>query len=100
MSKFLKKSIAILCITIILGVLYLFVFSTGDDESSEETVMTGSEIELRTEKILADTQRIDEYTLDISIFDDVRFKVLKDYSVKIEDVFTGRTNPFAPADLH
>ncbi len=101
MSNLLKNLIIALCITILLGVVYfLTIGSTSDEEFDSGTSVStlSSEAAIRTQRILADTKRIDQYTLPVSIFDDIRFTSLRDYRIYIQDVPTGRTNPFAPIE--
>ncbi len=101
MSNLLKNLIIALCITILLGVVYFFTIGgSSDDEIDSATSVTtlSSEAAIRTQRILADTKRIDQYTLPVSIFDDVRFASLRDYRIRIPDVPAGRTNPFAPIE--
>lgn len=101
MSSLLKNLIIALSITIILGVVYYFTIGrgTGEDVSLEEgTTLSDSEIALRTQRILADIQRVDTYKLDVSILEDHRFESLFNFSVALTDVSTGRSNPFAPVE--
>ncbi len=96
MSSLLKNLIIALVITILLGIVYYFTIGSSSDSEFDEYAVSDSEVALRTQKILADTQRINEYALDISIFDDQRFRGLQDFGITIPDVQTGRSNPFAP----
>lgn len=99
MSSLLKNLFVALGITLILGVLYYATIGSSDEEVIEDGIgMSNSEVSLRTQKILADTKQIDEYTMDVSIFEDERFRTLIDYHVSIPDVVTGRINPFAPVE--
>lgn len=98
MSKLLKNLILIVCIAVVLTISYMFMTGGVDDLTGESALDLDPmvEITLRTEKILADTQEISRYTLDVSLFTDSRFKSLKDFGVEINDVDTGRDNPFLP----
>lgn len=98
MSSLFKKLVIALIITVVLGAVYYFTFGKSIDDTSttNDYTVSGSEVSLRSQKILSDTQTIDNYKLDVSIFDDRRFKSLKDSGVTIPDVATGRNNPFAP----
>jgi hypothetical protein len=100
MSTLLKNLVIALCVTVVLGVVYYFTIGSSDEEFYED-VPAGefdSEIAMRTEKILADTNKISEYALDVSIFSDRRFLSLKDFRIIFDDVSTGRENPFEPID--
>ncbi len=96
MSSLLKNLIIALVITVLLGVVYYFTIGSSTDDEFGADTTPDSSVALRTQKILADTQRINEYALDISIFDDQRFRGLQDFGISIPDVQTGRSNPFAP----
>jgi hypothetical protein len=100
MSPLLKNLITALCITFLLGVVYFFTIGSSVDDMGDDTEgisnQIASDLALKTEKILLDTQLLDTYLEDISIFEDVRFRALKDFRVEIEDVETGRANPFDP----
>lgn len=96
MSALLKNLTVALIITLVLGAVY-YMTKGSDDEAlldSGSAVDPNSDVSLRTEKILADTQKINRYMLDDSIYSDVRFRSLKDFRVEIIDVGTGRVNPF------
>ena len=98
MSSLLKNLLTAFCITLLLGVAYYFFNSSGDESMVDESFGLNSEIALKTEKLLADTQKINNYALDISIFDDPRFISFIDFTVEIQDVATGRSNPFEPVE--
>jgi len=97
MSNLLKNLIIALCITILAGVGYYF-YSRGSQNDAPITQTTTSEATQQVEKILADTQKIASYKLDIdsAIFNDRRFISLQDRRTNLADVPTGRSNPFEP----
>ncbi len=96
MSSLFKNLFIALCITGLLGVLYYLATRTGS--GVDETGIDNSEVTQKTNKILADINRMNQYSMDVSIMDDERFKTLHDFSIPIPDVTTGRTNPFAPIE--
>ncbi len=105
MSNLLKNFILALCIIALLGAGYFFIKSKSDGEILDDTALDSmssgdaSDVSLRTEKILSDTQKINTYSLKWeSIFSDRRFNSLKYYRKDIDDVKTGRENPFQPAN--
>ena len=99
MSSLIKKLVIALIITVALGAVYYFTIGTSNDSPAGDSfAVSGSEVSLQTQKILSDTQTIDNYKLDISIFEDKRFKSLTEFGVTIRDVATGRGNPFAPVE--
>ncbi len=94
MSPLLKKLISALLLVVSVGVIY--TLSIGGGEDLIDSSLTGTEVELRTQKILADTQKINGYLQDASIFEDERFSSLQDFRVQLVDTPTGRANPFNP----
>ncbi len=96
MSNLLKKLITILAIVVTAGVIYMFTFGSGDEDAGVVGLTGNSEVELKTQKILADTQEINGYLEDVSLFEDARFTSLQDFRVQLVDTPTGRMNPFEP----
>lgn len=96
MSSLLKNLIIALGITLLLGVVYYFTLGTQDGDLMADSLSAelDPEIARRTAKILSDTQEINRYKLDTSIFEDSRFISLKNLRVELQDVDTGRVNPF------
>lgn len=85
-----------LSITIVVGVIYYFVMGsdTADENIGFET--QSSEAVLKTEKILADTKKIDGFKMDSSVLSDARFVSLQNSRVELpNDISTGRSNPFS-----
>lgn len=101
MSSIIKKLIIALGITIILGAGYYF-YTTLNTASqgtlADEYTISGSPVSLRTQKIVADINVVESYSLDVSLFLDKRFTTLIDTRVIIPDVETGRINPFASVE--
>ncbi|QQR64542.1 hypothetical protein IPH92_03180 [Candidatus Kaiserbacteria bacterium] len=99
MSSLFKNLFVALGIALLLGGVYYVATSGSDEEFVDDGAgMSDTDVSVRTQKILADTRQIDEYALDVSIFEDQRFRTLVDYTVSIPDVSTGRANPFAPVE--
>lgn len=98
MSSLFKNLIIALGITAVLGAVYYFVTNSSDDAALEEYALSDSEVTRRTNKILADISRMNEYAMDVSILEDERFKTLHDFSIPLPDVASGRDNPFAPVE--
>ncbi len=99
MSSLLKNLIISLTVVVLLGLVYMFTLGKDPEEVTIKGEMSGAfQIRVENEKILANTREIGKYNMDVSILRDVRFTSLKNYHVKIEDVGTGRSNPFAPLE--
>ncbi len=95
MSSLLKNLIIALAITALIGLVYMFTIGKSSEDTIEDVSDGSLLIRIQNEEILANTREIDNYRMDVSILRDVRFTSLKNYHVKIEDVGTGRFNPFA-----
>jgi hypothetical protein len=94
-----KKILYILILVVAIFVLYNFFFS-GDDDGAllvSETPGGGS-IDVGRE-ILASLLKIRSFELDDSIFEDVGFNLLFDFSQEIESQPVGRPNPFSPVGV-
>lgn len=98
MHYLIKNLLIALVITMVLASAYYFLSSknTGIEEFAA-TEITPS-VKQQTEKILLDTQRINELTLDDGIFSDIRFTSLINTRVSLREVPTGRSNPFESAN--
>jgi hypothetical protein len=96
MNYLLKNLLITFTITLLLGgVYYFFIFKKPEAEDFSQINMTAT-AKQHTEKILLDTQRINEFTLDDSIFSDTRFMSLTNTRIPLTDVPSGRENPFDP----
>lgn len=95
-SPLTRKLLIALGITVVLGVIYYMTIGSADEVPPLGTTVTADEITERTNKILEDTQKLMTYDLDVSIFSDPRFESLQSFKVEIDDVETGRDNPFVP----
>lgn len=93
MSHLLKN--LLIALAVVIGLVILYNFIPGQDEGADTTLIdSGAANQIET--ILANTQKLDTYDLDVSIFDNSKFTSLIDFSVALVDVGTGRSNPFAP----
>lgn len=98
MSYLLKNLIIVLTITLVLGGGYYFIYGGSDAEGTGTATVIDASLKQQTDKILADTKRINEYKLDDSIFSDPRFTSLVNTRIELGQVPTGRPNPFDPID--
>lgn len=97
MSNLLKNLLIALGITVVIGVVHFglkYMNATSEDTTFQESGT--SEAKLITDQILRDIQKIDELSLNTDVFQDQRFRSLKDFRIEIKDVSTGRANPFEP----
>ena len=97
MSKLLNNLTAVLTIIVVGAISYTMISS--EDDVTDATLgygQTNTEVTLEIEKMLDNTKKLHNYTLDVSIFTNQKFTSLKDFGVEIVDVGTGRSNPFEP----
>lgn len=86
-------------ITIIIGAGYYFLVGNKSTDLSEFVDSNATQsLTQQTDKILEDTRRINQFTLDSSIFSDKRFTSLVNTRVELGEISTGRSNPFEPVN--
>ncbi len=97
MTNTARKLLIVLGIVLVVGSLILLRSGSSD---GEDILLDGEEGETaaleETERVLSGIQGVQALTFDTSIFSDRSFESLKDFSVEVQDVATGRTNPFEP----
>lgn len=102
MSPLLKNLLIALGITLVLwGAMRFYTGSSTDAVLLEDGTLSvdmNSAAVQKSQVILANTRKIDEYRMDTSIFTDVKFSSLLDTRIDLIDVGTGRQNPFAPLE--
>lgn len=104
MSNILKNLLIALAITLVLVFVYYFFVKDrlGQDNGSsfEGNLPVGTNAALEIERILADTQKINSYRIEANddILSSLPFTSLVDRRIDIQDVPTGRDNPFAPVN--
>jgi hypothetical protein len=98
MTGTLKKLIIALGITLVAGGIYFYYESQTevvDDFATAEQGVVG-DIATESAQVVAAIYQLETIMLDTKILKDERFLSLKDYTIPIVDVSTGRTNPFEP----
>jgi hypothetical protein len=103
----IKLIAGLVAIVVILGGLYIFVFS-GDDGASSSTlqvassskatgVAEGTESLVDTELILQRLNELRQIKISIEFFNSPTFLSLQDFGVTINPQLIGRDNPFIPS---
>ena len=98
MSSLFKNLVIAICITGVFGLVYYFFTRDSDKPALAEPTLSDSEVTRRTNKIIADINKMNEYKMDVTILEDKRFSTLYDFGISITDVSAGRNNPFAPVE--
>jgi flagellar basal body-associated protein FliL len=93
-----KKSI-ISIVVIIAAVAIGYFFYTGNKAPAGDSLLQTQatpEANAVSSRILNLLNQIRSLKIDTSIFDNVAYQTLQDYSIQIPEVPVGRQNPFAP----
>lgn len=97
MTNTARKLLIVLGIVLVVGSLVLLRSGNSGDEDVLGGEFGGGTVAIEeTERVLSGIQGVQALTLDTSIFSDRSFESLRDFSVEVQDVATGRTNPFEP----
>lgn len=96
MSALIKNILFALVLGLILWVGYEAFFSTDEGALLEGAVQPSSQASIDTQTFLIRLQQLNEVELKDDIFEDVRFRSLRDLRKDILDEPSGRPNPFAP----
>lgn len=97
MSNLLKNLLFALGLAILLFLAYMIFFKNED--TATLSVSGGGispQAELKTQELLATTQKLESYKIDGTLFSDARFKSLVNFRIELIEEPTGRENPFAP----
>lgn len=73
--------------------IYYFAMSKSQDPRFSDPQIIINE---KSEKILADTKKVEAISFDTSLFSDKRFTSMRDTRVPLQEVPSGRRNPFEP----
>lgn len=96
MTNSTRKLLIILGIVLIIGAVRFLSVGSSEDAELVDSLGEVSSVEVETERVLFNVQKINNLKLDATFFEDKRFITLEDFGVTIADVRTGRTNPFIP----
>ena len=94
MNYLLKNILIALIITLVIGSGYYFFIGKNTEIVEPFQTDISLTVKQQTEKILLDTQRVNEFSLDNSIFSDARFVNLINTRTELKEIPTGRSNPF------
>ena len=97
-SLFKNITIALGIITVVFGGYYLYVeranssLVAADAEQSLQARLANTSI------FISHSQELDQINLDLSLFEDQRFRSLRLYTNPVEEQATGRSNPFSTSN--
>lgn len=94
-----KKTLIILIVIAIVGLIIYFYITGKPSDSSVSSLETGesaTDAQLAGTRVLNLLNQINSLKIDSTIFESPAYKSLIDYSVAIPERSIGRQNPFAP----
>jgi hypothetical protein len=94
MSSSLQNLIALFGI-VVLGVVGYFIYVQNSNVLESTTTSTSNEASLEAAQFLARLNELKLLRLDDSLFNDPRFRSLRDVRVPVVPTAIGRSNPFA-----
>lgn len=106
MRKIYHKFLIVFVITIIFGGLYVYSSNSLKSEAALSSSLGNSlpQSSSSDDKIASDISfistlvNLNRITIDTTLFENKAFQLLKDNTVKLEPVPSGRENPFAPLE--
>lgn len=97
MNNKLKNILIVLgLITIGFAGYYMYVLRGETTLSLEDTSNDYQSVLSRTQVFIEHSRELNAITLELSLFEDSRFYSLQSYSRPLEELESGRSNPFAP----
>ncbi len=94
-SLFKNITIALGIITVIFGGYYLYMESANSSLESASAEQSLQTMLANTSVFISYSQELDQINLDLSLFEDKRFRSLRLYSNPVEEQAIGRSNPFS-----
>lgn len=82
-------------ITVVFGGYYLFTQSGTSSLGAPESDQAIQAMLSNTSVFITHSQALDQINLDLSLFEDQRFRSLRLYTAPVKEQATGRSNPFS-----
>jgi hypothetical protein len=96
MGALLKNiTLALGIITTVFGGYYLYLEQSTASLESAEAEQSLQSMLANTSVFISHSQELDRISLDLSLFEDQRFRSLRLYTTPVREQPTGRTNPFS-----
>ncbi len=94
-SLFRNITIALGIITALFGAYYLYIDSASSSLEKAAAEQSLQEMLANTSVFISYSQELDQINLDLSLFEDQRFRSLRLYTQPVEEQPVGRTNLFS-----
>jgi hypothetical protein len=91
-------SIALGVATVLFGGYYLYIDSASSQLQSADSEQSLQNMLANTSVFIAYSQELEQINLELSLFEDQRFRSLRLYTDPIEDQPSGRENPFSESN--
>ena len=97
-NLFKNITIALGIITVVFGGYYLYIDSANSSLETVEAEQSLQAMLSNTSVFISHSQELNQISLDLSIFEDQRFRSLRLYTMPIKEQATGRSNPFSDSN--
>lgn len=94
-SLFKNSTIALGIITVVFGGYYLYTQQATESLGAVDAEQSLQAMLSNTSVFISHSQELDRINLDLSIFEDQRFRSLRLYTAPVKEQATGRSNPFS-----
>ncbi len=94
-SLFKNITIALGIATVVFGGYYLYIQSTSNSLGVSDVEQSLASMLANTSVFISYSQELDQINLDLSLFEDARFRSLRLYTAPVKEQATGRSNPFS-----
>lgn len=96
MTSNLKRLLTILVVlTVVYAGYYLYTNRNSADLSGNTSTAEYEMMLNRTQVFISHRQELESLDLDLSLFEDSRFRSLRSHRVPLANIESGRSNPFA-----
>jgi hypothetical protein len=96
MGTFFKNAtVALGIITAVFGGYYFFIGQAESEIKAAEAEQSLQAMLANTSVFISHSQELDRISLDLSLFEDQRFRSLRLYTTPVDEQPTGRSNPFS-----
>jgi len=94
-NLFKNITIALGIITVVFGGYYSFIQSGSGSLGAPESDQAIQAMLANTSVFISHSQSLDQINLDLSLFEDQRFRSLRLYTAPVKEQAAGRNNPFS-----
>jgi hypothetical protein len=97
-SLFKNITMALGIITVVFGGYYLYIQRANSSLEAMDAEQSLQSMLANTSVFISHSQELDQINLDLTLFEDQRFRSLRLYTQPVEEQATGRSNPFSDSN--